>query len=249
MSVFTDDISTHSTSEVANNSATTGITGWTWASSGSSAFQNATIVTDGGALGGKVLRFTDSGWGNNMFLYPTAIGSLGSAVRTEILVSWRVNNTTANHNEFYRVQIPCARSATTTGSQRYAVGFHKTALAIESQLFEFQDANDWTSVGAASTLTGFAAGDWWWTRLLVDTSNQWQWKSWKDGTSEPGYFISPTSATASTAGYVGIGFLSIDYGPIDIQFFSVGTAGSSPDNPNGGVSSPLLKMMQQLYAS
>ena len=239
MATFSDDFS--AASGTANQAATTAISGWTGIFAGSSTYQNATIVTEGGTIGGKILRVTDTGWGGTTAMYPTSIGSLADNTTTEVLVCWRIGTgiTTSNGSHF---AAPFVRLNTATAARRYQIGYSIAAGTEDHQLHYIHDGNEWSTAGALKDVTtDYVQGDWWWSRVQVDggaTSN-WRWRTWKDGTSEPGSWQNADVSAADESrrgGAVGVGLLrSSGVGTlIDVQYFSVGTAGDAAPEPGGG---------------
>jgi hypothetical protein len=155
MATFSDDFSTRS--GTATVSAPTAITGWTFtAPGGSAAYISASIVTDGGALGGKVLRLADAGWGNGPIVAsPTSIGSVGAGTATEVLASFRLSDVTSNVAGHFQAVVAMLRSLLDNSAYN-GVGFQHNTTS-EFQSWYFQGANDWANIGAAKDVSATLA--------------------------------------------------------------------------------------------
>ena len=238
MATFSDDFSTRS--GTATQASPTAIGGWTLqADSGSASYISATIQTDATALGGQSLRLVDTGWGGGLILaWPTAIGSVGTGVATEVLTSFKLGDITTNSAGFYRAVVAAARTLL-GGTYGYGVCFERNSNISRVRGWLFNAANDWSALGTAKTITAdLGAGEWWWARIAVTAAGSWSWKVWEGPFSaEPGSWdVTGVSDTTNTSGYVGVGssggFTARD--PIDFQWFSVGTAGDPAPEPSGG---------------
>lgn len=208
--------------------------------SGSAAYVSATIQSDATAIGGNSLRLVDTGWGGNpIFMTPDSIGSLSAGVETEVLISWKLGSLATTGSGYFRAVFPLLR-ALSDGSRYNGLGIQNTAgPTYQLRSWYFQGSNDWNNIGSARNVTAsLSTGEWWWVRMRVTAAGAWSWRAWEgDFSSEPGSWdVSGVSQTSQTSGYVGFGsggsFTSID--PIDVQYFSVGTAGDSAPGPSGG---------------
>jgi hypothetical protein len=241
MATFSDDFSGHATDTVADSANTTTITGWTADfPATSTAFISGTIVEDAGAVGGKVLRLLDTGYGaSNKSMRPTDIGALADNTTTEILVGWRIESagqTTLNAGQHHPGFI---RQSTSNLRNKYSVVTELASSVFTHRLAQISNASVGGYVGAGKTVTStFNLGDFWWTRLQVDggTTCNWRWRTWKDGDAEPGTWQNADTAnTFIRGGYVGFGQDASTTGQhLDIQYFSVGTDGDAAPEPSGG---------------
>lgn len=239
MATFSDDFSTRS--GTADATTPNAITGWTGNfPSGSAAFASASIVTDAGAIGGKVLRLVDTGWSSaaDKSLYVTDIGAVADDTTTEMLCGWRLESGVTAISAFFHYAPGFIRELTTNIGRRYQVG-HTIASGTHTQrLWYVQNNNDWSAIGAAKDVSSnFVAGDWWWTRIQVDggATGNWRWRTWKDGDAEPGTWQNADSAnTTVRGGYVGVGIYLSTGWHMDVQWFSVGTGGDAAPEPSAG---------------
>lgn len=233
MATFQDDFA--SASGTATDSAPTAISGWTAQfASGSTGFQSATIQTASGTVSGNVMRLADTGWGAAMMIRPTTIGNVSANTATEVLIGWRTSTgvTSSTAVTFGPGQL---RTNTANINQHYTVG-SRVAAGVETQQLWYNNAgSEWVSIGATKTVTtDYTPGDWWWTRLQVDGSGNWLWRTWADGGSEPGTWQNASAAdTTVTGGYAGFGLFSTAF-VIDVQWFSLGTGADSAPSPSGG---------------
>jgi hypothetical protein len=248
MATFSDDFSTRS--GTATVVAPTGIAGYTlFAGAGSEGNISASIQTDGTAIGGKVLRWDDTGWGEGVLISPDDIGGLSAGVAAEVLVGFKFGTLAGTKGGHFSTVGPIIR-ALTDMSKFNGVGFQRNGGTPVEQFqgWYFNVGNDWSNMGSAKVVTGtIVAGDWWWSRMSVTAGGSWSWKVWKDGVSEPGYDVTGASETSQTSGHVGVGgYDNTPYGPIDIQWLSVGTAGSAAPSPGGSPPPATVKSLSLL---
>lgn len=252
MATFSDDFSTRT--GTATVSAPTGISGYTlFAPSGSASYISAQIVTDATAIGGKLLRLQDSGWGGGpVIITPDAIGSVAAGTETEILVGFRLGLSNDADSPAHGRMVPAMLRTTDASASPvriYGVGYRRTAsTSTRFQGWYFQGVDDWSNLGPEKTLSpSLVANDRWWVRLHVTAAGSWSWKVWKDGASEPGWDATGTSDTTRTSGYVGAGAADsfTRYDPLDIEWMSVGTGADAAPMPGGAVIDPGVTFGQQ----
>jgi hypothetical protein len=247
MATFSDDFSTHTAGTIATVSAPTAISGWTAVMPASSAGHvSAEIVTDAGAIGGKIMRLkdwngSDSWGGGGKSIVPTTIGNVSSNVATEILVSWKIAESATFDSPLYPAGF--IRQQIADPLQMYYVGLDYNSGGAETlRLWYYNAGNEWSAIGASKDIAStYTPGDWMWVRLRVSAAGGWLWKSWEQGDSEPGSWQnSEASDTTFTAGYSGVGCIRTGNNPIDYQWFSMGTSGDAAPSPSGGDSEEAL---------
>lgn len=224
MSAFTLDVS--ALSGTANAGAPTAISGLTFHGV---ANNWDCVVTAGVNPGGwgKYLRMSNQGSGLTVekFMRWDTVGSLGANVDTEALCLFRINAITADPGCY--MPIIMRHNGT---SQYYALN-NVNSTQERLQKFTALTANEHVSNAAAKVA---AATVWTWAKMRVTTaSGTWEYKLWADGGSEPAYGT-PANSTTLTSGYVGFGAGDYNGMPLDVGWFSVGTAGTAAPSPSTG---------------
>jgi hypothetical protein len=232
MAQHTFNIGAATTGATATVNAPTAIAGLTLhADAGSQDNITATIVADGAALLGKCLRWNDTGWGTGVLVSLDAVGLMAANAEVDVLVSFKVGLWSTNKGGYFHTCGPVARCLANM-TKFSGIGLNRNGATATARAWYFQSANDWVDFGAAKTLTGFAAAQFWWGRMHITAAGLHTWKFWQDGQPEPGTADGSGTSTDQTSGYVGVGGTDdTPHGPIDVQWLSVGTAGDLAPSP------------------
>jgi hypothetical protein len=239
MTQYSDDFSALTTSTRATVSATTAISGWTFAGAGGSqGYWCAEVTTDGTDKAIKIYQF-NAGWGTaDSVLDNSAIGSLGAGVETEWLLRFKLSAIPTEGWSYCGIGRFRANARTS---------FYSLALSSATQfrLFEYRGTTAWTAVGAAVTKTPVAE-TWYWLRVYVSAAGAWSWRvSTGDAPEARGTWdVTAASDTTTQAGTSGL-FNASERTNVSYDWWSAGTNGDFPSQPASSSIAPLAYYYRQ----